>query len=67
MSHHEDNLEPLNIFELLLTVLFVSKAADPCVSSEVKATQTEGQPVLTHGSAALETKRTVRTGNVQWF
>jgi hypothetical protein len=27
------NLEPLNIFEFLLTVLFVSKAADPCVNS----------------------------------
>jgi hypothetical protein len=26
------NLEPLNIFEFLRTVLFVSKAADPCVS-----------------------------------
>jgi hypothetical protein len=33
MSHHEANLEPLNIYEFLLIVLFVSKAADPCVSS----------------------------------
>jgi hypothetical protein len=33
MSHHQANLEPLNIFEFLLTVIFVSKAADPCVSS----------------------------------
>jgi hypothetical protein len=33
MSHHQANLEPLNIFEFLLKVLFVSKAADPCVNS----------------------------------
>jgi hypothetical protein len=33
MSHHQANLEPLNIFEFLLAVLLVSKAADPCVSS----------------------------------
>jgi hypothetical protein len=33
MSHHHGNLEPLNIFEFLLTALCVSKAADPCVSS----------------------------------
>jgi hypothetical protein len=33
MRHHQANLEPLNIFEYLLTVFFVSKAADPCVSS----------------------------------
>jgi hypothetical protein len=33
MSHHQTNLEPLNVFEFLLTVLFVSKAAVPCVSS----------------------------------
>jgi hypothetical protein len=33
MSHHQANLEPLNILEFLLTLLFVSKAADPCVSS----------------------------------
>jgi hypothetical protein len=26
MSHHQANLEPLDIFELILTVLFVSKA-----------------------------------------
>jgi hypothetical protein len=32
MSHLQANLEPLNIFEFLLTVLFVSKAADLCVS-----------------------------------
>jgi hypothetical protein len=32
-SHHQANFEPLNIFEFLLTVLFVLKAADPCVSS----------------------------------
>jgi hypothetical protein len=38
MSHHQAKLEPLNIFEFLLTVLFVSKAADPRVSS--------GWPVL---------------------
>jgi hypothetical protein len=30
---YQTNLEPLNIFESVLTVLFVSKAADPCVSS----------------------------------
>jgi hypothetical protein len=34
MSHHQANLEPLSIFKFLLTVLFVSKAADPCVISE---------------------------------
>jgi hypothetical protein len=28
MSHHQANLEPLNIFEFLFTVVFVSKAAD---------------------------------------
>jgi hypothetical protein len=33
MSHHQANLEPLDIFEFLLTFLFVSKAADPCVIS----------------------------------
>jgi hypothetical protein len=33
MSRHQANLEPLNIFEILLTVVFVSKAADRCVSS----------------------------------
>jgi hypothetical protein len=33
MSHHQANFEPLNTLEFLLTVLFVSKAADPCVSS----------------------------------
>jgi hypothetical protein len=33
MSHHQANLEPLNIFEFLLTVPFISKAADPGVSS----------------------------------
>jgi hypothetical protein len=33
LNHHQANLEPLNIFEFLLTVLFVSKAADPCISS----------------------------------
>jgi hypothetical protein len=27
ISHHQANFEPLNIFEFLLTVLFVSKAA----------------------------------------
>jgi hypothetical protein len=32
-SHHRANLEPLNIFEFLLRVLFVLKAADPRVSS----------------------------------
>jgi hypothetical protein len=82
MSHHQANLEPLNIFEFLLTVLFDSKAADPCVSSEwpsdlvqlslpagvnnftptgsESCTKTEGQSLLTHGSAAFETKRTVK-------
>jgi hypothetical protein len=30
MSHHQAEFEPLNIFEFLLTVLFVSKAADSC-------------------------------------
>jgi hypothetical protein len=35
VSHHQANLEPLNISEFLLTVLFVSKVADPCVSSNV--------------------------------
>jgi hypothetical protein len=34
MSHHQANLEPLNVSELLLTVFFVSKAADTCVNSE---------------------------------
>jgi hypothetical protein len=33
MIHHQANLEPLNIFKFLLTVLFVSKAVDPCVIS----------------------------------
>jgi hypothetical protein len=33
MSNHYANLEQINVFEFLLTVLFVSKAADPCVSS----------------------------------
>jgi hypothetical protein len=33
MCHHQANLEPLNIFEFLIKVIFVSKAADPCVSS----------------------------------
>jgi hypothetical protein len=33
MSHHQTNLEPLEVFELLLTFLFVLKAADPCVGS----------------------------------
>jgi hypothetical protein len=33
MSHHQANLESLNIFGFLLTVLFVLKAADPGVSS----------------------------------
>jgi hypothetical protein len=33
ISHHQANLEPLKVFELLLTVLFVSKAADPRVSN----------------------------------
>jgi hypothetical protein len=28
MGHHQANLEPLNIFEFLLTVLFVSKYSD---------------------------------------
>jgi hypothetical protein len=32
MSQHRANLEPLNISEVLLTVHFVSKAADPWVS-----------------------------------
>jgi hypothetical protein len=32
MGHHQASLEPLNIFQLFLTVLFVSKAAEPCVS-----------------------------------
>jgi hypothetical protein len=55
MSHHQANLEPLNIFEFLLTVLYVSKAADRCVS----CTKTEGHLLLTHGSAAFEIKITV--------
>jgi hypothetical protein len=33
MSPHQANLEPLNVFEFLRTVLFVLKAADPCVTS----------------------------------
>jgi hypothetical protein len=33
ISHHQVNLEPLQFLELLLKVLFVLKAADPCVSS----------------------------------
>jgi hypothetical protein len=33
MSHYQAKLEPLNVFESLLTVLLVSKAADPCLSS----------------------------------
>jgi hypothetical protein len=33
MSHRQANLEPLNIFRFLITVIFVSKAADRCVSS----------------------------------
>jgi hypothetical protein len=33
MSHNQANLEPLEIFGFLLTILFVSKAADPFVSS----------------------------------
>jgi hypothetical protein len=37
MSHHQANLEPLNISEFLLTVLFVSKAADRCVSSGLRS------------------------------
>jgi hypothetical protein len=45
MSHHQANLEPLNFSEFLLTVLSVSKVADPCVSSG--------------WSATFETKRTV--------
>jgi hypothetical protein len=36
MSHYQANLEPLKIFEFLLTVLFVSKAADPCVKGKGK-------------------------------
>jgi hypothetical protein len=31
-SQHQANLEPLNISEFVLTVLFVPKAAGPCVS-----------------------------------
>jgi hypothetical protein len=33
MSNHQANFEPLNSFEFLPTVLFISKAADPCVTS----------------------------------
>jgi hypothetical protein len=33
MSHHQANLEPLNISDFLLTDYFVSKVVDPCVSS----------------------------------
>jgi hypothetical protein len=33
MRHNQANFEPLNIFEFLLRVLFVLKAADPRVSS----------------------------------
>jgi hypothetical protein len=76
MMHHQANLEPLNIFEFLLTIFFL-KAADPCVSSgwlcvlvqlsfpagvksgSESCTKTEGHLLLTHGSAAFETKRTV--------
>jgi hypothetical protein len=45
-------------FRVLTTVLFVSKAADQSVSSG-SCTKTEGLPLLTHGSAAFEIKRTV--------
>jgi hypothetical protein len=72
-----DNLEPLNIFEFLLTVLLVSKAADRCVSSGWPSVLVQlSLPAgvnnlfeLTHGPAAFETKRTVSNEfrNVQWF
>jgi hypothetical protein len=64
---NQANLEPLNILEFLIKVLYVSKAADRCVISEKlltpagseSCTKTEGHPLFTRGSAAFETKRTV--------
>jgi hypothetical protein len=56
MENSNFNLEPLKIFEFLLTVLFVSKAADPCVSSGWPYEDPySGLGSLTNKSARMET------------
>jgi hypothetical protein len=58
MRHNQANLEPLNILEFLLTVLFVSKAADRCETSRAPPAGPP-LPLPTQRTPAYETKRTV--------